>query len=126
MSSITAAEAIFEAIDVQGLLLEGANPIIDLYADEFGYTPNQVRHVFASELDWDALRDVWKEELVTNFTEEELHQLAAFHTSPIGQKSLTVLPSILESAAGRTESIIERSMESILRRLDNRELLSLA
>ncbi len=124
-SADDAIGTIFNAFDVRELLLAGSEPIVKLYAPAFNCTEPQAPHVLGEEIDNIDLAKIWKEELESYFTEEELIELATFHASSVGIKALTILPQILRNSVEKSEPLIEGMLKAVESRLGNREFFKL-
>ncbi|HWZ85343.1 MAG TPA: DUF2059 domain-containing protein [Thermoanaerobaculia bacterium] len=101
-AAAAAAQELFKAMKLQTNLNETASAMID---SEIGRNPGLTpyREVMLSWLKkymtWDAMLPELTKMYTEAFTEAELKQMAAFYSSPAGQKSLDKLPEMMQRTA---------------------------
>ncbi len=77
----------------------------------------KIRSELETALPYESLVLIHAKELGASYTEPELKELLAFYRSPVGQKSLAVMPLLAEKVAGETQQRIESKMPQIMERL---------
>jgi hypothetical protein len=101
-AAAAAAQELFKAMKLQANLNETASAMID---SEIGRNPGLTpyRDVMLTWLKkymtWDAMLPELTKMYTETFTEPELKQMAAFYSSPAGQKSLDKLPEMMQRTA---------------------------
>jgi uncharacterized protein len=59
----------------------------------------QMRAFFAKYLSWESLKEDFLKIYMEAFTEAELTQLIAFYETPVGKKTLSVMPTLMEKGS---------------------------
>jgi uncharacterized protein len=101
-ASAAAAQDLFKAMKLQANMNDTTAAMID---SEIGRNPGLTpyREVMLTWLrkymTWDAMQPELTKMYTDTFTEAELKQMAAFYSSPAGQKSLEKLPELMQRTA---------------------------
>ena len=77
----------------------------------------RVRAELETVLPYDSLLQIHAKELGASYTEAELKELATFYRSPVGQKSLSVMPQLSQKVAIATQQQVESKMPEVMTRL---------
>jgi hypothetical protein len=86
------------------------------FPPDFG---TKVHGEVAKALPYDDLVAMHAKELSRAFTEPELTDLLAFYRTPLGQKSLKVLPTLAGNVSQQSQARFEQKMPEIMQRLSS-------
>jgi uncharacterized protein len=77
-----------------------ANPEIKPYEDI-------MRQFLAKYLSWESLKPEMIQMYAEAFTEPELHELAAFYRTPLGQKAMTKMPELVQKGSAMGQKAVQ-------------------
>ena len=100
----TLSSAISTSLDAQMT----ANPMLVPYRPA-------MEMFFAKYMSWDALEDDFIELYVAEFTEKELKQLTKFYKTPVGKKSVSKLPVLMQRGSEIGQKHVEDNMGELQR-----------
>ncbi|HSU15446.1 DUF2059 domain-containing protein [Longimicrobium sp.] len=84
-----------------------------------------LRDFFARYVSWETLKDQYADLYASAFTEDELHQMADFYRTPVGQKLARSSPLLLRQGAELGERAVRQHMPE-LQEMIRRHLLTRA
>jgi hypothetical protein len=63
------------------------------------------------------IRDLQAGLLVKHYTEGELRELLAFYKSPVGQKTIRVMPELMQDVNGQAMAVLQQRVPQVMERL---------
>ena len=102
--------------EMVGFMLEAqlsGNPILVEFRD-------LMEEFFAEVFTWDSLRPDFIQIYAEAFDENEIRQLTDFYRTPVGQKALSTLPSLMQQGAVVGQALVERNQPRLMQMLEAR------
>ena len=75
---------------------------------------------FRKHLSWKALEPQITAMYIEAFTAQELREMAAFYKTPVGKKTLTVLPSLTAKGTQLGIDVVQREMPAFMKSIEDK------
>lgn len=106
-------EATLASVDVMMEAMVTQNPMLAQFRDVF-------EDFFHEYVRWDELLPEYVRIYTAAFSEAELRELAAFYHTPVGRKSIRLMPSLMQQGSELGQRQIQPHLPELQRRIEER------
>lgn len=122
-SHLEAAEALLVQTNAERMLTTSINGMLAAQVEQnpdLAPFEDVMRSFFKEHLSWEALREEMVQLYAAAFTEDELRELISFYETEVGQKAITLMPTLMTQGMEMGQRRVQAHLPDLMRRVEER------